>query len=511
MKFWASIVTFLLVNELHQSKAAKLYDAAEAAAIEEIENMSAKELLNLAQTVAESEELMEARQIRKKRGVTHLAKKLLPGLAAAGVLNTVGLGALVGKAGLVGGAAKVIGAKLNGAGTLLSGTNPGGEAVATRSHSGPASKSRKKRGGLHLLGHGVTHLAKKLLPGLAAAGVLNTVGLGALVGKATLVGGAAKLIGGKAVIGGAGAATLKGGTNAASEAVATPRNCKTTWEEHSEPHCSTTYEKKCETEYTTECSIEYTTECKTEHYEKCQTEHVQQCTSETIRQCTTEDKEECWEEVEQVCSRRPSCTTTQVEHCSTVHQRVCPERRWNEASLSRKKRGGLHLLGKGVTHLAKKLLPGLAAAGVINKVGLGALVGKAKLIGGKAAIGGATSTGGADARGSYTVQDDCHDVPHQQCTWEPVEKCHDVVECHDEPATWCKNVPHEKCWDEPHERCWDEPQEKCWDEPREKCWEEPHEKCWQEPHEKCWEVPHEHCEDVIVKVAKKWCEEEVWK
>eukprot|EP00092_Neocalanus_flemingeri_P066369 GFUD01080834.1.p1 GENE.GFUD01080834.1~~GFUD01080834.1.p1 ORF type:complete len:317 (-),score=31.28 GFUD01080834.1:105-1055(-) len=316
MMFWTSLVPFLLVNELHQSKAAKLYDAAEAAAIEEIENMSAKELLNLAQTVAESEELMEARQIRKKRGVTHLATKLLPGLAAAGVLNTVGLGALVGKAGLVGGAAKVIGAKLNGAGTLLGGTNPGGEAVATRSHGVPASKSRKKRGGLHLLGHGVTHLAKKLLPGLAAAGVLNTVGLGALVGKAKLVGGAAKLIGAKA------------------------------------------------------------------------------------------------------------------------------------------------------------------------------------------AIGGATSTGGAD---------DCHDVPHQQCTWEPVEKCHDVVECHDEPATWCKNVPHEKCWDEPHERCWDEPQEKCWDEPREKCWEEPHEKCWQEPHEKCWEVPHENCEDVIVKVAKKWCEEEVWK
>eukprot|EP00092_Neocalanus_flemingeri_P066368 GFUD01080833.1.p1 GENE.GFUD01080833.1~~GFUD01080833.1.p1 ORF type:complete len:435 (-),score=54.48 GFUD01080833.1:116-1420(-) len=434
MMFWTSLVPFLLVNELHQSKAAKLYDAAEAAAIEEIENMSAKELLNLAQTVAESEELMEARQIRKKRGVTHLATKLLPGLAAAGVLNTVGLGALVGKAGLAGGAAKLIGGKA-GAVTLKGGANVAGEAVATRSQRLPKE-----------------------------------------------------------------------------------RNCKTTWEEHSEPHCSTTYEKKCETEFTTECSTEYTTECKTELYEQCKTEHVKQCSTETTRQCTTEDKEECWEEAQQVCSSRPSCTTTEVERCSTVHQRVCPEKRWNEAPLSRKKRGGLHLLGHGVTHLAKKLLPGLAAAGVLNKVGLGAIVGKAKLvggaaklIGGKAAIGGATSTGGADARGSYTVQDDCHDVPHQQCTWEPVEKCHDVVECHDEPATWCKNVPHEKCWDEPHERCWDEAQEKCWDEPREKCWEEPHEKCWQEPHEKCWEVPHEDCEDVIVKVAKKWCEEEVWK
>merc|ERR1712183_830147 len=91
--------------------------------------------------------------------------------------------------------------------------------------------------------------------------------------------------------------------------------------------------------------------------------------------------------------------------------------------------------------------------------------------------------------GDDDYEEGCHDIPHQHCSSVPVENCHDVKKCHYKPTTKCHKVPQQKCWEEPHE----------------KCWQEPHEKCSQVPHEKCWEVPKEHCDNLIIKVAKKWC------
>merc|ERR1712119_92357 len=119
------------------------------------------------------------------------------------------------------------------------------------------------------------------------------------------------------------------------------KKCEVRWEEHTQPHCTTTYDKKCEqeykdecsTEYATECKQEYTTECKTEYSqeceteytEHCQTEYTKECTEETEEKCTTEYTEECWEEQEQVCSSHPECSTQHEQKCSTTYQRVCQD------------------------------------------------------------------------------------------------------------------------------------------------------------------------------------------
>merc|ERR550519_2164213 len=94
----------------------------------------------------------------------------------------------------------------------------------------------------------------------------------------------------------------------------------------------------------------------------------------------------------------------------------------------------------------------------------------------------------------------CHHIPHHHCVKVPVEKCHDVQKCWDEP--------HQKCWQEPEEKCWDEPKQVCHQEPREKCHQVPHKKCHQVPHEHCTEEPREHCEYPTKLVAKKKCEKE---
>eukprot|EP00092_Neocalanus_flemingeri_P061631 GFUD01074153.1.p1 GENE.GFUD01074153.1~~GFUD01074153.1.p1 ORF type:complete len:345 (+),score=57.63 GFUD01074153.1:73-1107(+) len=303
----------------------------------------------------------------------------------------------------------------------------------------------------------------------------------------------------------------------------TSQNCEIRWETEmsEEPHCTTTHEQKCETLHTThtECSIEYTTECQTEKIKQCKIDHTKQCTNETVQQCTTEHTEECWEETEKVCTTKPECTSDNVEMCSTTYQRVCPlkKRTRREAELDRNvavvRKMKEQMSAEELLNMAKDVALSSKAEHSRKRRGLIGLALAAKHLKAAAAAKPGnnflTKLLGLDQNvvGMENVVDDCHDVPNEHCASVPVEKCHDVQDCQDKPATKCKEVPHEKCWDEIHENCWDEPQETCWDEPHEKCWEEPHEKCWQVPDEKCWEVPNEQCEHILVRVARRWCDD----
>merc|ERR1711942_542050 len=115
--------------------------------------------------------------------------------------------------------------------------------------------------------------------------------------------------------------------------------CDIVWEEHYQPHCTTSYEKhcehkyldKCHTEYTTECKesherqckTEYDTQCKTEYAKQCSNEYHEKCETEYIEQCSTEYTEECWDEHQDVCHTHPECHTTYVDHCEPVYKKQC--------------------------------------------------------------------------------------------------------------------------------------------------------------------------------------------
>merc|ERR1712119_71409 len=278
------------------------------------------------------------------------------------------------------------------------------------------------------------------------------------------------------------------------------KKCEVRWEEHTQPHCTTTYDKKCEQEYKDECSTEYATEC--------------------------------WEEQEQVCSSHPECSTQHEQKCSTTYQRVCQD------GGKKGKKGKGKFKREAVEYAPEEE----AAIEEIKTMSAGELLELAQDVAISEDLDEKVQLGDASPHkrkkrvagiialklikkylkyGDDDYDEDCHDVPHQQGASVPVERCHDVKKCHNKPTTKCQKTPHQKCWQEPHEvcqdvphqKCWQEPHENCWEVPNEKCWEEPHQKCWQVPHEKCvqvahdrcWEVPQEHCDYVKVKVAKKWC------
>merc|ERR1712179_150768 len=115
--------------------------------------------------------------------------------------------------------------------------------------------------------------------------------------------------------------------------------CDIIWEEHYQPHCTTSYQKhceqkfldKCHTEYTTECKeghekqckTEYDTQCKTEYVKQCSDEYHEKCETEYIEQCETEFTEECWDEPKTNCHSHPECHTTYVDHCEPVFKKQC--------------------------------------------------------------------------------------------------------------------------------------------------------------------------------------------
>merc|ERR1719167_2042002 len=101
--------------------------------------------------------------------------------------------------------------------------------------------------------------------------------------------------------------------------------CHVVWEEHSQPHCSTTYEQECNTEYETECRQEVKTECKTEYEDVCKTEHFEQCKTEHEEQCVLEHEERCTTEYEEICKieQTEQCRTENERRCETQHEERC--------------------------------------------------------------------------------------------------------------------------------------------------------------------------------------------
>merc|ERR1739838_112149 len=76
------------------------------------------------------------------------------------------------------------------------------------------------------------------------------------------------------------------------------------WEEHYQPHCTTSYQKHCEQKFLDKCHTEYTTECKEGHERQCKTEYDTQCKTEYAKQCSNEYHEKC--ETEYIESVTPS-------------------------------------------------------------------------------------------------------------------------------------------------------------------------------------------------------------
>jgi len=314
--------------------------------------------------------------------------------------------------------------------------------------------------------------------------------------------------------------------------------CDIIWEEHTQPHCSTSYEKHCVTEYSDKCHTEYTTECKPtyekqcktqyervckeENVKECTTEYVDKCETENIEECTTEYTEECWDEWDDVCHKHPECHTTYVDHCEPVFKKHCHGHGGKKKGKKWRRDVAEELVNEEDDEEEFDELKNMSTAEVLDIL--------------------------SDPQDDYVDHDSygsskqkrhiadkihkflkkgkkkekCETIDAgEQCEKVPVENCHDVESCSKEIRRECKKVPHQKCWQEPHEKCWQVPHEKCWDEPHEKCWDEPHEKCWDEPSKVCTQVPwekcskepydhctdhpKEYCEDVKVKVARRHC------
>merc|ERR1712083_104080 len=105
--------------------------------------------------------------------------------------------------------------------------------------------------------------------------------------------------------------------------------CHVVWEEHYQPHCTTSYEKHCEHKFLDKCHTEYTTECKegqerkckTEYDTQCMTEHSKQCSNEYHEKCETEYIDECWDEHQDICHTHPECHTSYVDHCEPIYKK----------------------------------------------------------------------------------------------------------------------------------------------------------------------------------------------
>merc|ERR1711915_503107 len=67
--------------------------------------------------------------------------------------------------------------------------------------------------------------------------------------------------------------------------------CHIVWEEHTQPHCTTTFSEHCKTEHKNQCTTEYSTECKDEIEKVCKTET--QCSTTYVDKCTPLVKKPC--------------------------------------------------------------------------------------------------------------------------------------------------------------------------------------------------------------------------
>merc|ERR1711972_1228610 len=211
--------------------------------------------------------------------------------------------------------------------------------------------------------------------------------------------------------------------------------CHVVWEEHSQPHCSTTYEQECHTtheeqcstEYETECRQEVKTECKTEYEDVCKTKHVEQCRTENERRCetqheercSTEYTEECWEEKERVCKSVPDCHAVWEVQCSGGSKKY--------------KRSAEEVTEAEVTEAELESMSSKEILDLINSESDGDLK-----IRGKRGVKILKKL--LDHKSKKDDEPECREVA--------VEKCTEHEECWDEPKRRCKKTPHETCWQE---------------------------------------------------------------
>merc|ERR1711970_1406694 len=257
----------------------------------------------------------------------------------------------------------------------------------------------------------------------------------------------------------------------------TEDECEVVWEEHYQPHCTTSYQKhcehkyldKCHTEYTTECKegherqckTEYDTQCKTEYAKQCSNEYHEKCETEYIEQCNTEFTEECWDEPKTNCHSHPECHTTYVDHCEPVFKKQC--------------RGGGKKKGKKFKRdVAKELVHSEEEdvdededededLEVIRKMSTAELLDIMAESGDEENSSNRSKEKRDIAAKIHKLfkkgkKEECETVRHgEHCEKVPVENCHDVEKCTKEIHRECKKIPHEKCWQEPHEKCWQVP------------------------------------------------------
>merc|ERR1712025_638596 len=218
--------------------------------------------------------------------------------------------------------------------------------------------------------------------------------------------------------------------------------CDVIWEEKVTPLCKTKHNKVCEPVWNEVCHKVWEDECWDEPVEKCH--QVKQCHTETQNVCKTEYTVECEDAHHHKHHgydhhdhhKREAEVEASVESGEDLNAEL--------EALSRRRRGA---------KLIAKPLKKLAFA-----VGLGSQT---------------TSSPDNEDDEEAHVETLCHHHPHTKCWDEPVEKCHNVPECHTEQVQRCKKVPREVCEKVESQKCWDEPEE--------------------------------HCEYMRVKVAKKYC------
>jgi len=277
-----------------------------------------------------------------------------------------------------------------------------------------------------------------------------------------------------------------------------PKKCDIIWTEKIWPECTVTQEKVCGEVFEDQCTTHTTEECGTTIEEVCHTEHTRQCTTEYKEECETSHTTECSTEHKQVCDSTPHCETVVEEKCSTKYQKICDPGLLEGADLKvvEEQRGE-----------AKKIFSPVFEPSPEKGRKRREVEPEAEVEQGGRRKRHALIKKLFDFIGDKKKKEElCHHVPHKHCVKVPVEECHEVEQCWQEPHENCRQVPHERCWHEPSERCWDEPKVVCHQEPREECRQVPSQQCHQVGREVCQEEPREHCDYLTKLVPMKRCE-----
>merc|ERR1712212_952390 len=198
--------------------------------------------------------------------------------------------------------------------------------------------------------------------------------------------------------------------------------CDIIWEEHYQPHCTTSYQQHCEQKYSDQCHTEYT--------------------------------EECWDEHEDVCRTHPECHTTYVDHCEPVYKKQCYGG-GKKKGKKFKREVAEELLHSEEEDEDLEVIKNMSTAELLD------IIAEAEKedISNKEKRDIASKIHKLFKKGK---KEECEAVHHgEHCEKVPLDNCHDVEKCTKEVRRECKKVPHEKCWQEPHEHCTDHPQEHC--------------------------------------------------